>query len=330
MATVEDKIDKDGILRSLLSTNINGTVYALYPRTSADSVLIDDTNVDLKIKALSSLLNNIQTITSKVNSDLSSLANSTYDKDYITNTIYEINETLNSNSADIIRLQQIISSMSYYTQDEVDQEINNITMDVAKYINTIDNTINQLSTYINTNFDNTDVISSRLRNINQELIEYRELLNTDFNNYCNQLQIDVLSSVDNKMSSYYTINEVDNKVEKINNDINTLEDKFRVTKGDLIVMNGTSENNVNNHVDLVKKDIIDNTNNNLELLTNELSNKFSNSSNTIVKQNETLIGSLSQMNSSVNSALNSIKNMLSSLGASSTITIYESADEEAY
>ena len=330
MATVEDKLDKDGILRSILSKDINGTAYALYPRTHADSVLIDDTTVELKIKTISSILSNIQSITTKVNEDLSSLVNSTYDKEYITSTLDTINETINSNGANIIRLQQIISNMSYYTKDEVDQEIKNIAMDVNKYIKVVDDTINQLSTYINTNFDNTDVIGSKLRNINQILIEFKELLNTEFNDYCNQLQVDVLSDIDDKMSTYYTISEVDSKVNKINDDINTLEDKFRVTKGGLIVMNGTSENNVNDHVDLVKKDIINNTNNNLELLTNSLSNQFTNSTKTITSQNETLIGSLGELNSSVNSSLNAIKDMLTSLGASSSITTYESADEEAY
>jgi len=330
MATLEDKIDKDGILRSVLSKDINGTAYALYPRTHADSVLIDDTTIELKIKTISSIINNIQSITAKVNSDLSSLINSTYDKEYITTSLDNINETINANGANIIALQQALSSMSYYTQDEVDQEINNIATDVNKYIKSIDNTINQLSTYINSNFDNTDVIGSKLRNINQSLIEYKELLNYEYNNYCNQFQVDILSDVNDKMATYYTIREVDNKVDKIDNDINTLEDKFRVTKGDLIAMNGTSENNVNNHVDLVKKDIIDNTNNNLELLSNNLSNKFINSATTITKQNETLIGSLGEMNSSVNSELNVIKDMLTSLGASSSITTYESADEEAY
>ena len=330
MATIEDKIDKDGILRSILSKDINGTAYPLYPRTHADSVLIDDTTVELKIKTIVSIISNIQSITAKVNSDLSSLINSTYDKEYITTSLDNINKIINANGANIIALQQALSSMSYYTQDEVNQEINNIATDVNKYIKTIDDTINRLSTYINSNFDNTDVIGSKLRNINQSLIEYKELLNTEFNNYCNQFQIDILSDIDDKMSSYYTIYEVDNKLNKIDNNINTLEDKFRVTKGDLITMNGTSENNVNNHVDLVKKDIIDNTNNNLELLSNNLSNKFINSANTITKQNETLIGSLGEMNSSVNSELNIIKDMLTSLGASSSIATYESADEEVY
>ena len=325
MATIEDKIDSDGIIRTILAGSVGDKSYYIYPRTDARSVLYEETTMEDKVKFILLLISNLQSLNSEIKSSIDSIANDTLHKETINNLLESIRTTVDNNSKNIIVLQNKINSLNFYTQEQMDQELYNISSDVSKYMESMRNLVNQISIYMNTNFDNSDIIKTKLLTITQSYIQLQNSINDDVRSWCNQTIVDINENMDDKMSNYYTREEVNNSISNISFTINNLDREFNTTKGELVEMNGKSEVNIINHIDKMQDRLrMESNSKSTDILSTIYSQIDSNN-----KQQTEQNGMIIKSNAEISDSINTMMSMLRSLGATSTLQ-YESADEEEY
>ena len=331
MASVEDFIDNDGVLRSLLSKTIDDTVYALYPKTNADVVKYKESTVEMVLESMNNILTNIRSNLVEVTSNLNELSGSTYNKTYISSVLDQLNETIDNNSANIINIKEIINSMSYYTQDEITQKFMSLTQDINKSINYTNTIVQELSKFSNLNFITKQDLIYKLEANKQEIIELQSSLEDLINSNFRQIALDLDERILKDMNNFYKFEDINTEFDSVYGNIDSIENDMSILRGDMTSMNGKTENNVNNHIDQAKNNMINNTNNKISQLQNVIDINNTNQNSKIDQNQIQLLSSLGKVSSNVNFKLEQIIMQLTSIGASNPVLpAYESADLEVY
>jgi len=332
MATIQDVIGADGILRTVLSKNINDKVYALYPRTDSSVVMHDDTTVQFKLNTISSVVYNVQNLINSLYKDMESLTNTVYDKDYITGKFEEITNTLNKSKSDIIILQQDLSGLNYYTQDEVNQKVMSVRQDVNMSISRVNTMLTELSAYINTSFDSSMDVSTKIEALLQDLHIVEDDLAEEVQLSFKQVQVDLDSQINDRMSEYYKMTDVDSTVQRIDEDIKNANIEISTLRGDTVAMNTRSENNLRTHVDSAENSIISNTNEQINLMSSSIHNKIQAENDARSAEHDDVLSTIGALSTNLSVRFAEIQNMLTSIGAQSESSAieYESADEEEF
>lgn len=328
--TIDDQIGSDGVLRALISEQIDNKTYPVYPKTHADVVTYGDTTVKFKLDAFTAILTNVQSAMQNAAKAINNLKATSYDKEYISGALSDINTNINANTAKIIQVQQAYDALSYYTQPQLDQRFYNLNQDISRSINLINKTVSELSSYVNATFGTDADISKAIDRLTKSMHEadddIRQLVADDFR----QMTIDIHNQVAEQMLEYARTSDVNSEISNLHDNITSVSDTFSGFRGDVVIMNSKSENRVNEHTDAIKNELMTNSNNKFAIINDTMNDKLSEQTEALNNKYSQTAAAIGSIGSILNSKLEMIMGQLNSMGGILSPDSYTSADEEEY
>lgn len=314
MANAADFIGADGVLRSLLAKTLNNTPTAIFPTTHSDSVIYKETSAEDALNKLTEWADNISNLLSNTIQTINTLDLATYSKTYIDQLQNEINSSITLLQKSITTIKSDIADMSFYTKDQYDQGMYNISSEVERLTSQVTLFIDNISQYISSNYDDIKAEETKLSLINKALNETREAIYSDNANTLNQLRASMRDLINDKFLQYYTKDESDN----ILNNLNTLHDsEMSSLRGDVYTMNEKSASDVNQYTQIMKQEILSNQDSKINYLETNILNTLNNNHNMSSQLTNQLKNTISALSTLIESKL-------------PTQSEYESADEEEF
>ena len=334
MASVQDFTGSDGILRSLLTKNVNGRPIPLYPRTSAEVVLYGETSVKMKLDNISNLLGSLSTTVSTVNKTLTVLNANTYNKAYIDSLINGINVSITGINLDINEIRTNISNINAYTKPQVDTLLSTMNTSINNNLNTLTSRVTQLQDYLLTNYYTKAEMDTKLNGLDYSLTQLRNTVNNDLRNELSQFNVTVMELVEERLEDYYEKSYIDSLESDVKSGIVTNSQKIETLREETTSMNAQSISDINEHTDAIEASIIRSNNEKIDTLESNVNAKIESQSEAYDAKFENLHGIIGQLSSSFTTQLNNMyANLVSKIddsGDDEPAVTYESADEEAY
>ena len=313
MANVADFISNDGVLRSLLAKTVNNTPTAIYPKTHSDIVIYKETSVEDALNNLSIWANNISNLLSSTIQTINTLDLSTYSKTYIDALQAEINNSIVAIQKSITSIRSDIEDMSFYTKDQYDQGMYDISAEVNRLSNQVTVFIDNLSSYISSNYDDVASEEVKLSLVYKALNETREAIYSDNANTLNQLRASLRDLINTKFENYYNKEQTDAIHTEYENS-HTVE--MNLLRGDVYTMNQKAASDVNQYTQVMKQEILNTQSDMLNEYGTNILNTLNNNHN---------------MDSILNKELkNSIDSLYTMIESKFPSGEYESADEEEF
>ena len=335
MASINDAIGLDGVLRTLLSKILNNKPVVVYPHTSADVVKFQETTVEARLLALIASIDNISTVLKFNSKKIESMGNSMYDKDSVNDLIAELSTKIESEQSSIIQLNYVLENLSVYNKSEIDQKILTLSQDSAKSLEALSTLLAELSSYLNSNYSTNTDLNLQISAVEESITNMRTLVNTDLSSSLLQYYANISDLLRDTLDAYYTKEEVDNQTNDINSKIKDVQDDISELRGENITMNTESVTYVNEHTDSVQQAIIQASNAKIDTLKENVESKMDNQLEAFMQALSLLTGSMNALKGSLVTDLNNVysklRSQLISIGGNdSGVLTYKSADEEVF
>ena len=306
MASAQDAIGSDGILRTILTKNLNGVPTALYPHTSADVVDYKETSVEVTLDSLKQANEALSVLAKNTAHDLRNLNSEAYHKDYIDNVVNELLNKILEIKLVITNINIAIHAIEVYQKPDIDQKVNEIVAAIASINTILTDKLASLTQYITTEYDDASKIDEKVSNCLQTISDFKDTINTSFSNFILQSKAEYGDFFRERFDTFYKKEEVDGIIQDYYDRVSTI-------RGDYTEMNKKAVSDMNAYMQSAKKILEASHQNQMDILQIRLVDK------------------MVEGNDDIKSAIRNLSSQLANMQtAANPSSIYPSADEELF
>ena len=299
MPIIQDAIGKDGILKAILTRNVNGVPTVLYPHTSADVVDYAETSVEVTLDKLKETNEALSILAKNTAAELRNLNGDAYHKEYIDNIINELLDKILEIKLAITNMAIAIHSIEVYQKPDIDQKLNEIIAAIASINTILTEKLATLTQYITIEYDDIPKIDEKIANCLKTITDFKDEINTRFSDFILQSKAEYGDFFRERFEAFYKKEEVDAIIREY-------YDKVSTIRGDYTEMDKKAVSDMNAYMQSTKKNLEASHQNQIDVLQVQLIDKMTEGNDGIKLAIRALSNQIANLQTSSNMELSSL------------------------